>query len=221
MKRTKEEAQRTKEKILKCSLRLFVEKGYEKTTLDQITRKVGYTKGAVYWHFKNKESILDEIIDHFDQKAINFIPVLLALNISPLMKAKFLIYAHVPNFKSEKMISNFFRLKAQASEIYRKRGKQPYAMAFINTLPNLLREAKKEGEVRMDTDSNISTITIMSILTGTYIKYATNKKFFEKIHKISDIMDDYLERISTKKGIDSTKGHNAKCIKLLPDYYDF
>jgi len=41
---------------------MFCEKGYTKTTLDDIAKSINLTKGAVYWYFKNKPDILKALI---------------------------------------------------------------------------------------------------------------------------------------------------------------
>lgn len=52
----------TVEKILTAAKRLFLEKGYEHTTIQDIVDQLGgLTKGAVYHHFKSKEEIMDAI----------------------------------------------------------------------------------------------------------------------------------------------------------------
>ena len=54
----------TVEKILDVAQRLFLEKGYENTTIQDIVDELGgLTKGAVYHHFKSKEEILDAVGD--------------------------------------------------------------------------------------------------------------------------------------------------------------
>ena len=54
----------TVEKILTAAKRLFLEKGYEKTTIQDIVDQLGgLTKGAVYHHFKSKEEIMDAICE--------------------------------------------------------------------------------------------------------------------------------------------------------------
>jgi len=66
----------TVQKILETSLRLFVEKGYEETTvLDIVANLGGLTRGAFYHHFKSKEEVLDAVLrenysgDHPFEKA--------------------------------------------------------------------------------------------------------------------------------------------------------
>ena len=49
----------TVEKILRVSLKLFQEKGYEATTIQDIVDALGMSKGAIYHHFKSKADIMD------------------------------------------------------------------------------------------------------------------------------------------------------------------
>jgi AcrR family transcriptional regulator len=53
-RRTKKEAQETYDGILQAAIDVFYEKGVRASTLDDIARAAGVTRGAIYWHFKNK-----------------------------------------------------------------------------------------------------------------------------------------------------------------------
>ncbi len=55
----------TRKKILDISFRLFSEKGYDHTTIQDIVDALGMSKGAVYHHFKSKEDILDHLYDRY------------------------------------------------------------------------------------------------------------------------------------------------------------
>ncbi len=61
-RRTKEEAEHTREAILSAALELFYEKGFSRTTFDEIAKRINLTKGAVYWHFRNKVDLLAAIM---------------------------------------------------------------------------------------------------------------------------------------------------------------
>lgn len=62
-RRTKEEAAKTRAQILDSALSLFVKKGYDRTTFNDIASRLKLTKGAVYWHFESKEALLMAILD--------------------------------------------------------------------------------------------------------------------------------------------------------------
>lgn len=61
-RKTKEEAQETRSKIISSALALFVKKGYDNTTFNDIAAKLKMTKGAVYWHFESKAELLSELL---------------------------------------------------------------------------------------------------------------------------------------------------------------
>ena len=77
-RRTKEEAEKTRRRILASALTLFVKKGYEKTTFTDIAARLKMTKGAVYWHFESKESLLvalvEEMLEKFQRQLDELMP---------------------------------------------------------------------------------------------------------------------------------------------------
>jgi len=58
MKRTKEDAAETRRLILNAAELLFVDRGYEGVSLDQIAAAAGASRGAVHFHFTNKQGLL-------------------------------------------------------------------------------------------------------------------------------------------------------------------
>ena len=65
MRRTKEEAARTRQDILKSALIVFGEKGFSAATLTQIAAEAGVTRGAIYWHFDNKAELYNTLIENY------------------------------------------------------------------------------------------------------------------------------------------------------------
>jgi len=61
---------KTKEKILKVSLKLFSTKGYKATTVRDIAGAMGVKQSALYNHFKNKDEILETLISNLTSSAI-------------------------------------------------------------------------------------------------------------------------------------------------------
>lgn len=63
MRRTKEEADNTRTAILTAAELLFLKKGVSHTSLEQIARQAGVTRGAVYWHFQNKAHLFNGMLN--------------------------------------------------------------------------------------------------------------------------------------------------------------
>jgi TetR/AcrR family acrAB operon transcriptional repressor len=64
MKRTLEQAMRTRAKILDSAAQTFLCRGHARASLSDIARVAGVTRGAVYGHFKNKSALFNAMFEH-------------------------------------------------------------------------------------------------------------------------------------------------------------
>ncbi len=62
MRRTKEDAEQTRLKIIAAALELFSKNGYSNTTLAMIADEAGFSRGPIYWHFKNKDELYQAVL---------------------------------------------------------------------------------------------------------------------------------------------------------------
>ena len=54
---------KTKRKIFETAMQLFADKGYEATSIEEITATVGVAKGTLYYHFSSKEEIFNFLVE--------------------------------------------------------------------------------------------------------------------------------------------------------------
>ncbi|MEP6964079.1 MAG: TetR family transcriptional regulator, partial [Polaromonas sp.] len=62
-RRTKEEAQETRQHLLDAAEHLFQAQGVSRTSLQDIAMRAGATRGAVYWHFKDKADLFNAMME--------------------------------------------------------------------------------------------------------------------------------------------------------------
>src|ERR1700761_7158596 len=63
VRRTKEEAQETRHRLLDAAEVLFQAQGVSQTSLQQIADRAGATRGAIYWHFKDKAALFNAMME--------------------------------------------------------------------------------------------------------------------------------------------------------------
>lgn len=63
VRRTKNEAQETRSHILDAAERLFSKRGVSRTSLEDIAAAAGVTRGAIYWHFKDKSDLFSAMVN--------------------------------------------------------------------------------------------------------------------------------------------------------------
>lgn len=66
-RKTREDAEKTRESLLQAAEIVFLRRGLAAATLDEIAQEAGLTRGALYWHFENKEAIFKAMYDRVKQ----------------------------------------------------------------------------------------------------------------------------------------------------------
>jgi len=84
--------------IVEAAFRLFLERGYNATSLARILESVPYSKGAVYHHFTSKEALLDAVIERFFTDQLGASSPARPVNARPL--AHRLVDDHVDAFEA-------------------------------------------------------------------------------------------------------------------------
>lgn len=69
MRKTKTEAQKTRQHLLDAALEVFWRDGVTRASLQAIAQEASVTRGALYWHFKNKEDLFETL---FEQQYADF-----------------------------------------------------------------------------------------------------------------------------------------------------
>ncbi|AZU62279.1 TetR/AcrR family transcriptional regulator [Neobacillus mesonae] len=85
----------TRDMIMDAARDLFVSKGYQHVSMRQIAKELGYSHGAIYYHFKNKAELFSALVEeHFDLLNKKLRDVL-EQNLNPIGKLKQLLVAFI------------------------------------------------------------------------------------------------------------------------------
>jgi len=64
VRKTKEDAELTRQRIIDAAREVFLARGVSRTTMEHIAEAAGVTRGAVYWHFSNKTDLFQAMREH-------------------------------------------------------------------------------------------------------------------------------------------------------------
>ena len=137
---------KTKRKIFETSMELFAKKGYEATSIEEITSIVGVAKGTLYYHFSSKEEIFNFLVEEGMKLLKNSIEIKISGLENSLDKLKAIILIQIKIIvKYENFISMLL------SQIW---GQEPrnircreYVFEYINVIVNIVSEGIRKGEL--------------------------------------------------------------------------
>lgn len=168
-RRTKAEAALTRQSILKAALDLFAEQGYERTTFEDVAARIGLSKGAVYWHFKNKPELFGALVAHMTAKHTEQIarvlpnPASLEGLVAHFIERGRLIVGSPLNRKFFKMMLSMDWPAAKLVPI-KRRLRQLDTGPFV-IIERTLAALQKSGEVRARAD----VATVAAVLGATWL----------------------------------------------------
>ena len=168
----------TKEQIVSKSIRLFLDKGYNATTIKDITDAVSITKGAFYWHFKSKDELLETIVNLYETTFTDsVIREVRGVKGTFLTKMKY-IHKWITEFAYQhrelcvgflailtEMVGSGTAIEEKTRKIYVK---------YLEFLRGIILLGKKEGCIRDDLDVNIVANVINAIHNGSLLEWHIN-----------------------------------------------
>jgi len=202
-RRTKEEAEQTRKDILQASLNMFCEKGYTRTTLDDIAKSINLTKGAIYWYFRNKPDILMALIQE-DFK--NTQAKLEMHNPNPMtlkeLKDNFLVLADmVDNDSNFRKLLYFllFQMEWSIGLVNSfKSTLDEFKSKPINAIKQILINEQNGGKIASTVDVENMTCTIHAMWHGLLTNKLSNQENVS-LHSIADYSFDFIINALTSR----------------------
>lgn len=157
----------TRELIINSAIQNFIEKGYSKTTLEDITKRVGLTRGAFYWNFECKKDILDEIVNRYERFYLDIYDRYEVLE-SARETIRNLLIKDITKKSNPSPYMIIIRYKVEISTeitdvVDRQRKLDDL---FIGIIEREIKRGIESGEFRQDLDAHEATIFIFTYLLG-------------------------------------------------------
>jgi TetR/AcrR family transcriptional regulator, cholesterol catabolism regulator len=184
-----------REEIIKAAAKTFAAKGYLATTLDEIAREIGVSKPALYYHIKNKEEILREIIGRI-MEPMEEVARVGKSELGPRERVETMIRMLVKFAVERKEITLIALeqsriLPKRSQDALRRRQKE-----VEKVLQETLREGKQQGIFAID-DVKMASFAILAVSNWIYRWYQPGGTLTAKV--ISDQFIALLENGFLKK----------------------
>jgi AcrR family transcriptional regulator len=173
------QSKETSHRILTQAMRIFLEKGYHGTSIDDITQAAGVTKGALYWHFKSKEALLKTIIEEFEKQFLDgLIQAVKDVQGDTHDKfEKYFRYNAAFSYYNRELCVSFTTLAAELVGAHH--GTEPQFRRIYKKyqkfLSHLILEGKKEKLFKKEIDPDLAALIIIAFHDGILIRWFMNR----------------------------------------------
>lgn len=203
VRKTKEDALETRNQLLDAAEKVFLEKGVSHASLNDVARAAGVTRGAVYWHFKNKADLFEALIErvrlpietlgdcgaeegHPDPlgRLREFaVRALTETVVNPRRRRVFTILFHKFEFNQE----------TQAVEVRQ----QAAFMDCLQRIESSLQGAVRQGQLPLDLDVHKSAIAFRAFFVGLLANWLFMPRSFDLQLYAGSFVDGFLSMLQT------------------------
>mgnify|MGYP005849805909 CR=1 FL=1 len=201
MRKTKEEAEVTRQKLMDAALVVFSKKGYATTTLDDIAREAGVTRGAIYWHFKGgKIELFNAILGERFERVGNVLKEVFSSGKTPaemlrLMMIRLLEYIEEDADYRAVQEMLMFKTEIAPEMADGMRGKSEKIHESVRVAESLIEKGKASGEIRKDVNSRAAALAAMSIINGAVSIWLVDTKQFSIKEQAASMVDVFIKGI--------------------------
>ena len=173
---------KTKRKIFETSMKLFSEKGYDATSIEEITATVGVAKGTLYYHFSSKEEIFNFLVEEGMKLLKNSIEIKTSKCEATIDKLKEVVLIQLKGIKKYENILTIVMSQVWGNEPRNVLCKEK-VIEYINVIQKIIEEGFAKGDIKK-CDPEVLACEIFSLTCSTLIYRRKAKEFeIEKLYQ--------------------------------------
>lgn len=203
-RKTKEEAQATRNRILDAAEEVFHRKGVSHTSLVQIASAAGVTRGAIYWHFKNKADLFDAMIERLIAPWEAMAAELELLRAGePLDWARsvamYVLERLTRDPHYQRVLEIAWHKCEYVGEMAEIRDRHlECGHRYIGMMEGALRKAKGLGQLPEHVDPHQAAVGLLALMDGLIVNWTLEPKLFPLAEYAGPIIDCYLKGLAAE-----------------------
>lgn len=203
MRRTKEAAENTQRELLDAALTTFGQKGYEATRLEDIARRAGVTRGAIYHHFSNKADLYKALVEQASgqgkvliQKAVSKGGTFEDI-VSRIFISYFALLEDDNHFRDVVILTlSNMEVSNDLKDLARRRYEE--ARVLVENIAGFFKIAISSGQLRSDLDPEAAARALIAYQNGLTMLWLANTDVFSIKASAQALTDVFLKGIVSK-----------------------
>jgi len=184
---------KTKRKIFETSMKLFAEKGYDATSIEEITATVGVAKGTLYYHFSSKEEIFKFLVEEGVKLLKNSIMIKSANLTESIDKIRAIVLIELKVLVKYESFMTMILGEIWGTESRSKMCRQ-YVFEYIQMIQEIVEEGIEKGEI-VDADANVIASGIFGFVCSSLIYKLRREENIEIPELFREIDKAFIQKL--------------------------
>ncbi|HMN91680.1 MAG TPA: TetR family transcriptional regulator [Hydrogenophaga sp.] len=196
VRRTKADAEATRTALLDAAEQLFLARGVSRTSLQDIAGAAGTTRGAIYWHFKDKADLFNAMMERVTLPMEQSINAAQAIE-TPLQRLRTSVLTALRITAADEQARRVFLIATQQVEFngemlaVRER-KLRWRSEYLSYLTQEFKLAADEAGITLPVDARTAALGLKAILSGVLDNWLLDTSDHDLVSVGTQVMDRYL-----------------------------
>lgn len=185
MRTPKRDTEVRQEQIAQAALTLVAGQGMKAMTVERVARLIGLAPSALYRHYRNKDEILDAVLQLLRDRILDNVEAARQENSSPLAAIKSLLFRHVRMIMEYQAIPRILfsdDLFGGAPE--RKARMHSMIMDFLAEVATLMAEGQRQGEIRTDLPADTLAVMFIGLFQPSAMLWHLSSGQFDMVRQV-------------------------------------
>ena len=205
MRKTKEEAEITRQTLLSAGLRVFSNQGYADTRLEDIAAEASVTRGAIYHHFGGKAELYNALVQERYGRVNQVFEQAISEGGTPVQVLRRLMIRSLQyleeddDFRAVQELVSFktaFIPELEAG----MRQKQAGTRSFVDYVAALIEKGLDAGEIRHGTNARDAALASIGVINGVSLMWLFDPTLFSLRARAEGIVDTFLKGVILPEG---------------------
>lgn len=201
MKRTKEEAEKTRQDILDAALTIFSQTGYEAARLNDIATMADVTRGAIYHHFENKAGLFMALVNDASSTGSKAIEAAVSEGGSFLdVMTRILVFGMElleEDQRFREIVALTLLKTGESPELssYRER-RLDESIRLVESIAGFFQMGLERGEIRADLDPATAARAFLAYQSGLNVLWLSNPSAFSIKEQAQQLASIFISGIA-------------------------
>ncbi len=204
VRKTKEESLATRERLIDAAEALFRERGVTRTSLADVATGAGMTRGAVYWHFKDKADLFRAMCDRATLPLdANFERIDVDSQADPLGTLRTLSIGALTSLATDARAQNVFEIVFHKSEMVDElaglaTSHREERCACLTQIEDVIRRAALAGQLPADIDARLATQVLHALMVGIMHEWVLDPSAYDLAAAAPAVVDMFIAGMRTQ-----------------------
>jgi TetR/AcrR family transcriptional regulator, acrAB operon repressor len=203
-RRTKEAAAVTREQLLDAAEQVFRERGVTRTSLAEIAAAAGVTRGAVYWHFKDKAALFAALCERATLPLDAMLAATTRVNgDEPVAAIRDLMVGTLQHLARDERAQAVFEIVFSKTEACGELGRvverqESERCECVAHVEELIRRGIGLGHLPVDTDPVLATQLLEACMGGIMREWVLDRGAYDLVTAAPELVDCIIAGLSTR-----------------------